>query len=157
MKLLAILLFLTWLSCTNESPKADVVSTAIDIFVEDNLGQNLLSDNAKNKIDVDKIRLFYKKGDDLSLAFDSKLDCPYHVCEMHDGEKHFLRIFPNSIDSETYPMTYIQWDENNMDTIKCHFIRNNQSIVCDKVWWNESLLFPDKAIPDFERAIKVIK
>jgi hypothetical protein len=89
------------------------------------------------------------------------MDCPRAVCNIADSGSERIRIFPNDIENEEYPITYIRWENGDLDTLKCHFVRSSNdihsSIVCDKVWFNDLLMFPDNAVSALGRTFKIIK
>ena len=55
----------------------------------------------------------------------------------------------------TDPVTYIQWNETDRDTIQCHIKRNEDGslIFCTKVWYNDILVYDNNG----ERYFTIIK
>jgi hypothetical protein len=148
-------------SCNKEKTKNAVIDTQIDVFIENSVGENRLLSTTINNISPDSIRLQYLINGDKFTVYNSKMDCPTNICAISDIGSERIRIFPNDIESEDYPITYINWGNGDIDTLKCHFVRKgnetNSSIVCDKVWFNDLLMFPDKAVIGFGRAFKIVK
>lgn len=64
------------------------------------------------------------------------------------------KAFAQYIYYEDFPITYIEWSENETDKIKCHFNRTENSVVCDKVWFNQELVYPNDTK---DRIFKIIK
>jgi len=161
MKYLLFCIFGILVSCSKEKLKNEVVDTAIDIFVENSEGENLLVGTASNAINPDSIKLMYLINGNVFTVYDSDMDCPRAICSITDSGSERIRVFPNDMENEEYPITYIRWENGDMDTIKCHFVRkdngSNSSIVCDKVWFNDLLMFPDNAVSGFGRAFKIVK
>lgn len=161
MKYLILSIFVISLSCKKEYC-CDSISTEIDIFVVDTLGNDLLNTEIHGAINTDLIKLMYLIDGDVQEVYEPNMDCPRSVCFLDtDPGRERIRIFPNEVESEEYPITYIDWGNGDIDTLKCHFIRNDDgnssSIVCDKVWFNNVLEFPDNAIPGLDRAFKIVK
>ncbi|MCB0522679.1 MAG: hypothetical protein H6577_10760 [Lewinellaceae bacterium] len=149
------------ISCGMENPTMDVVATNVDIFVEDADGNNLLTGTSTTSINTELIKLIYLINGVDQTAYNPDLDCPRFVCYISDPGSERIRIFPNDTETEEYPITYIDWGNGDMDTLKCHFVRkeydNASSVVCDKVWFNDLPMFPDSAITEFGRAFKIVK
>lgn len=63
----------------------------------------------------------------------------------NDSTKYIFSFLPNSVEqsNNTDPITYIQWNENDRDTVQCHIERSpsGSSIVCTKVWYNGELVW----------------
>lgn len=148
-------------SCNKDNPSNVVISTQIDVFVEDASGNNLLIGTSSNAVNFDSIKLMYLINGTSHNVYNSDLDCPRAICLITDTGSERVRIFPNDEVGEEYPITYIDWGNNDIDTLKCHFIRKDNdegsSVVCDKVWLNDTLMFPDSAITEFGRAFKIVK
>lgn len=159
MKYLFFLTFLLFLSCSKDN-QTDSVSTSIDIFVEDAAGNNLLNTTLSNSINFDDIKLMYLIDGNTHEVYNSNLDCPRSICYIADVGNERVRIFPNDSEGEEYPITYIDWGNGDVDTLKCHFVRKDNgssSIVCDKVWLNDIPMFPENAITEFGRAFILVK
>lgn len=162
MKYLIFSIFLISLSCNKEKYCCDARSTGIGIFVVDSLGNDLLNTEIPGAINTNEIELMYLIDGSMQTVYNPNMDCPRNVCYYNEHpEGGFIRIFPNEVESEEYPITYIDWGNGDIDTLKCHFIRNDDgrssSIVCDKVWFNNILEFPDNAIHGFDRTFKIVK
>ena len=58
-------------------------------------------------------------------------------------DRYVIGISPNyEIQQDnTDPITHVQWNETDRDTIRCHIKRNKDGslIVCTKIWYNDSL------------------
>jgi hypothetical protein len=65
-----------------------------------------------------------------------------------------MMLFLNASESDKLPITLIKWSEYDMDTIKCNIKRTDRSVVCTKVWYNDSLVWDDLSI---ERRIQIVK
>jgi hypothetical protein len=148
-------------SCSKEKPQNEVVDIGIEIFISNTNGENLLLGLTPNAINPDSIRLIYRLNGENFTVYNSNMDCPRAVCFLNDLGSERISITPNNTENEEYPITYIRWENDDSDTIKCHFLRKgnstNTSIVCDKVWFNDLLVFPDNAVAGYGRAFKIVK
>ena len=48
-----------------------------------------------------------------------------------------MNVFLNPDESIDYPITYIEWDNDDMDTVKCHYDIGDCHMVLNKVWYND--------------------
>lgn len=146
-------------SCNKDKTQKNVIDTQIDVFIENSVGENLLLGSTPNAINPDSIKLQYLINGDKFTVYNSAMDCPRNVCTISDPGSERIRIFPNDEESEDYPITYINWGNGDIDTLKCHFTRkeNGSTVICDKVWFNDVLVYPDLAVSGFGRAIKIVK
>jgi len=111
----------------------------------------------ENHIDVSKANIYYLINGVTIKQYNSSLDCPSNLCDIYDQGKRFAALYPYETSEEKYPITFIQWNETDIDTVKCHYIRGDGVVNLDSVWYNGALMFPDKAIAGFPRAFKIIK
>jgi len=148
-------------SCSKEKSQNVVIDIGVEIFISNTNGENLLLGSTPNAINPDSIKLIYKLNGENYTVYNSNMDCPRGICFLNDLGSERIGITPNDTENEEYPITYIRWENGDLDTIKCHFVRKdngiNSSIVCDKVWFNDSLMFPDNAVAGFGRAFKIVK
>ncbi|MCB0846958.1 MAG: hypothetical protein KDE26_27095 [Bacteroidetes bacterium] len=161
-----VIVFLAMLaSCQKDKgnyfdPRKPIIrDVGLDIFVENNKGENLLSPATANYIDWKAIRLFYLMEDQKVEIYDLNMDCPRNICLLNELNSEWIRVIPYFLNDEEYPITYIEWNEFDTDTIQCHFLReNNGSIqVCDQVWLNGSQVYPGEEVYGVKRSFKVIK
>jgi hypothetical protein len=73
----------------------------------------------------------------------------------HQSE-YRIRVFPNDSEKEQYPITYIQWNSDDTDTIKCEYRRLENAVICTKVWFNEKGKW-DESTGNAERYFKIVK
>lgn len=163
MKYITFILFALLISCNKEDKNmgGDVIDIGISIFIKDVNGNNLLVDTSSNAINADSIRLVYLINGSFINVYNENLDCPYSICYMAVNGNEHIAITPNHTENDLCPITYIDWGNGDIDTLKCHFnrVQSNEifSILCDTVWFNETRMFPDSAIPSFGRAFMIIK
>ena len=160
-KLLLLTAFatVTLFAACKEKIGGEIVDIGIDILAENSAGQNLFLSTTPDALDPNLIKLIYKVGGDEVAFYQGNLDCPRNVCFISDSGSERILVFPNDTETEKYPITYIQWKEGDLDTLKCHFIRKNQGgyIVCDTVWFNKIQVYPPNALVGYDRAFKIVK
>ena len=108
------------------------------MIVKNSEGIDLLNPNSSNNLNTNNIKLFYLKNGVSEEVYNPSLDLPrnYMIYSQSDGI-YRIRIFPNDIQSEEFPITYIKWNETDTDTIKCKLKYTENTIVLEKVWFNE--------------------
>lgn len=161
MKYLFFCILVMLSSCTKEKSLSEVVDIGVEIFISNINGENLLLGSTPNSINPDSIKLIYLINGEEFTVYNASLDCPRGVCYLNDSGSERLGITPNQTKSQEYPITYIRWENGDLDTLKCHFVRKDNgtssSIVCDKVWFNDVLMFPDNAVSGYGRAFRIMK
>jgi hypothetical protein len=146
-------------SCSKKQSNSISIDIGIEIFVFNQSGENLLLSSTPNFIKVDSLKLFYLVSGEKKEIYNKDMDCPRNICLTTDLGSERIIISPNFTESEEYPINYLQWENGDIDTIKCHIVRisEGESVTCDKVWYNDVLMFPENAIPNFGRAFKIVK
>ena len=69
-----------------------------------------------------------------------------HISEYRIG------ISMNYSEAEEFPVTYVQWNEFDTDTLKCKIYRTNSLVTVEKVWLNDELIWDarDEVEPYYE-------
>ena len=153
--LLAVISFFC-VACT-ENKESEVYDIGIDIFLEDREGNDLLDPVSSKFIDIKSTNIYYVNNNVNRLQYEPHLDCPSKICLRSEQGINYATLTPNDAVQEEFPVTLVQWSDNTTDTIKCHFLRNNGNVLCDKVWLNNTQVYPNQAIPMFNRAVKIVK
>ena len=141
MKNLIMLLSVMFLSsCNSDDEKKNEFnySTGFEMIVKNSEGIDLLNPNSPNTLNTNNIKLFYLKNGVSEEVYNPSLDLPrnYMIYLQSDGI-YRIRIFPNEIQSEEFPISYIKWNETDIDTIKCKLKYTENAVVLEKVWFNE--------------------
>lgn len=163
MKNLLFLCSLLLFSCSkdNNGSQSTSIDTGIKIYLKDANGNNLLdTPNYKEKT----IKVLYLINNEVKEFFEPHLDNPRAFRFIIDERPLPLRmgLGPNTTETEEFPITYIQWNETDTDTVKCHFRRANGKdgtlIQCDKIWYNNKFVW-DMSNPEDrdDRSITIIK
>jgi hypothetical protein len=135
----------------------DVFDIYIDFKLENSSGSDLLDPTVNNSYNTENIKLFYLQNgvEQLYLCGNCDHQKGYYFFERDND--YVIRFSPNfEIQQDgTDPITYIQWNETDRDTIQCHINRNEDGsyIFCTKVWYNDSLVYDNNG----ERYFTIIK
>jgi len=144
------------LSCSKNSGQ-DYIDGGIHLKLENSSGSDLLDPNEGNTYNTEDIKLFYLQNgvEHLYLCGNCDHQKGYYIFKRDN--KFVISIFTNiEVQQDgTDPITYIQWNENDRDTIQCHIKRNEDGsyIFCTKVWYNDSLVYDNNG----ERYFTIIK
>ncbi|MBB6680266.1 hypothetical protein H4O20_02300 [Aequorivita sp. 609] len=138
---LIVLTFLTACSKDNETEKVAVFfDTAVEISLKDHSGIDMLNPNNQNAYRADEIKIYYLVNGEKQEIFDPNMDYPRNFLIYQNENEYRIRIFQNSVETEELPITYVEWNENETDTLQAEYDRtyNNQPRV-QKVWFNGEL------------------
>lgn len=157
MKTIYLLLALLLITGCDKQITSESFDVGIDILIFDQYGNDLLDIKNPNFIDLSEVKIFYMINNQILEQYDPNLDCPSKICLFSEQGINSASLFPNPSEKEEFPITLIKWNNEKTDTVKCHFIRNNGNVTCDKVWYNGVQKFPNEAIPGFQRVFKIVK
>lgn len=136
--LLLILIVTTMVSCstsTNEE-NAYVLFNSIEFSVVNTAGEDLLDSNNPNSIDIDNIKLYHVIDNEVIEVYDSHLEHPRHFFVFEHENEYRIRVFQNTSENENRPITYIQWNETDTDTLQVEYDRTHNSLAQKKIWLN---------------------
>lgn len=146
--LVSILVACVLFGCSSDdddSPKP-AVSIAVDFefSVKGTDGSDLLNPDNPNGLDQSKIKLFYKVDGEEEEVFDGNLDNPRHffIYKEKENDDYRIRVFLNHTIAEDQPVTYIQWNNEETDTVRAKFYHSSASTTIEKVWLNGEAIFP---------------
>ena len=118
--------------CTN-------ISTDVNMTVRGSDGADRLNPDNQGAFRAEDIDLFYLINGETKRFFRGNLDNPKNFFIDTTRTPHVITIIPNDAETEPYPVTYIQWNDDDTDTLRCAFHRTENSVVCTKVWYNDEL------------------
>lgn len=163
-KLFVLLILFLIISCNNsrdEPSDATNIDNGIALIIKNKDGQDLLSTTTVNSLNTDKIKLFYVVNGQPQEVFFPNLDYPrmFHIINYVDSKA--IAISLNNQSTDEFPLAYIKWNESDTDTIKAHFNRgignDGSFVICDKVWYNDQLVYPIAENQNLGRIINLVK
>ncbi len=161
MRTISVVAFLLiFTSCTRKISCCFVVDINVNIEVTDSSGNDLLDPDNPLSLNTDKLNVYSSIDGQVRTGINGTTVSPgfiiYRQANEDSTNRYVMSIYPNEDPSEDYPVTYIHWNNNDVDTLKCEFSRNEGGTVCEKVWYNEKLEYPDGNI-NSGRSFQVIK
>lgn len=140
--ILLILVISTLFSCNSRDNEEQMnLDVGVEFSIADINGNDLLNPENENSYNHEAIKLFYKTDGVYQEFYDVNLDLPRNINIYQHTDTYRATIFLNHSASEEQPETLIQWNENNVDTIKCEIYRTSSVERIDKVWLNNQLVW----------------
>ncbi|MEM9829942.1 MAG: hypothetical protein AAF944_04865 [Bacteroidota bacterium] len=131
------------LSCQDDTSCCINIDVGVDFMVKSEDGADLLNPASPDAFSEDDIWLYYLTDGEPERYYKGNLDAAkgFSIYPDESLDAHVIRVFPNTAESEEFPVTYIQWDKegNNIDTLRCEFQRTENSLICTRVWFNGEL------------------
>ena len=85
----------------------------------------------------EEIKLFYEVDGEMIEVYDPYMSAPRNFFIYNYENEYRIRVFLNHTDTSEKPITYIQWNDTDTDTIEATFKRNRYNITVNQVWLNE--------------------
>jgi hypothetical protein len=137
------------LSCSNDNSNAENTNLEVEvsILLKDTNGENLLG--TPNYIPTD-FRIYNLVNGQTEEVYNPDMDYPRNFYINSDTTPIYMRVFLNHSSTEEYPITYIKWNENDIDTLRAFYSRGTENdtgyVICQKIRFNEVLVW-DTNIP----------
>ena len=169
-KFLVLLMFMILgLSCSEDEPITEGVFISLDVKISlaNQQGLDLLDPNNQNAINNENIKIFHIIDGELKefserLLDDSKGYRIYSPNELGFNENYVFYLGYTSPSYYTHekeePITYIQWNETDIDTVKCQYLYTGNSNICTKVWFNNIVVWDmDDSEANSSRWFQIVK
>ena len=139
--LLGILGAFLAIGCSHERPGADTfnLDVAFEITLQNEVGENLLDPRTEGAINPDEVKLYYVEGGKAREVYDETSDLPKSFMVFQTGDTYRMRIIQNPSKTEDRPLTLIQWNEKDVDTIQSEYLKGDRYIIQDKIYYNGEL------------------
>lgn len=111
------------------------ISMNADISLENAAGEDLLNPENFNSYNEREIKTFYLIDGIERIAHTEEF-----LFKDNDG-LYRLRVFLNDEGNDEYPITYIDWNQTDRDTLKSEIYRTNNQIRVIKIWCNDVLMW----------------
>lgn len=135
--ILIFLVIITFCSCTSDEVKnQDNIDVSLELSITNSNGDDLLDPKNTNSFDHSKIKLFYLVDGKQVEVFDGTKQSPRNFYIDQKEGHYLLTVFLNHSETEQYPETYIQWNENNIDIIKAEFRKTKNTVLKKTIWFN---------------------
>jgi hypothetical protein len=146
-KLILIYILLVLIACENkEKPepiRGYMYDTGLVFEILNADGENLLLDDNQNSYRFEEIKLFYLLEGEVVEVYRPNLDAPRKI-NLWKGR---LTVFVNSEEKQGVAsretITYIQYNENDTDTIRSVIHETRYTTVVSKAYYNDVLVYDE--------------
>ncbi len=120
-----------------------VFDVSVDFSVVNSNNEDLLNPENTDAFNQSQIGIYYDMDGEPVYYHNTNnymADHPNaHFFYKEDTDSLYtIRIFLNSDKSVAYPITYIKWNETDMDTIKATYMRTENIMRLDSIWYNNN-------------------
>jgi len=152
------------ISCSKDENTMGVhISTVVKISVVDKLNSDLLDSGTANYFESNNIKILHLVNSELQEYFEGHLDVSegFSISPPNSlgfNKEYVFMLYGTSAygSADLMPITYIQWNDMDTDTIQCQISRTNSSTVCTKVWFNGNEIW-DIDKDNEKRWFKIVK
>lgn len=146
MKYLLIFLTIILFSCSHENNKESyIIDAAIDFYVLDSNGNDLLDPSNPDALNLDDVRVFEVVNGEEVEVYNPNYDAPHGFMHLEpEGiyDKYMLRLFLNITEKSNPTTTIVRWSDTDEDVFKAEIDRGRNHIVCTKIWLNGKFVWP---------------
>jgi hypothetical protein len=136
-----ILTLISLIACskTDEKIPQVVLDVNFELSVFNSQNEDLLDPSTAYHFDTTEIKLFYREADgEILEVIDPQLDYPRHYRLYKHENEYRIDVGLNYSCIPDNSISYIQWNENDTDTIEAQFETSDGSVLMRKVWLNGS-------------------
>lgn len=143
MKKLFLLFIVIWLlNCSNHDnneteqlPQFTFYAFA-EFSITNSQNEDLLDPTSPNHISTENISLLYVINGLKQETYHPFISNPKKFYIYKHQNEYRIRVFMNITETSEKPITYIQWNEMDTDTIETIYKRTNGSIIQQTIWLN---------------------
>jgi hypothetical protein len=135
---LIILIVITFFACDKSKEPVDgfYLYAGLEFSVLNSQNEDLLDPENPNHLDVAKIKLFYVIDGETQEVYDADMDSPRNYRVFKHENEYRIAVFLNCSETSDKPITYIQWNNSDTDTIEAVYKRYHNSVLQNKLWLN---------------------
>lgn len=136
-----ILILLAIFSCSRDNePEAPLYGFNFDAGMEFTIynlqNEDLLNPENPNHLDVTNIKLFYVIDGEKQEVYNPNYDNPRNFRIYKHENEYRIGISLNHSETSNKPITYIQWNNKDTDTLEAVYDRPPNAIIKNKIWLN---------------------
>lgn len=141
--IITLIILAVFVSCSknndDEPQNQYSINRGVEISLKDSNGEDLLDPNNPTGYKADEIKLYYLINGEKQEVFDPNMDNPRNSLIYNHDSEYRIGISLNDTDSETLPITYVEWNEIETDTLQAEFFKTENTIQVIKTWFNGEL------------------
>ena len=143
-KLLIILAVLTFYTCDESNEMGEQyfnLYAGLEFSIVNLQNEDLLDPENPNRLDVDKIKLFYEINGEKQEVYNPNYDNPRNFTIFKHANEYRIGITLNHTETSDKPITYVQWNESDTDTIEAIYVRTPRATIQEKLWLNGDFIW----------------
>lgn len=128
--------------CSTDSNVETVKEIAFYVSYLDQEGKDLLDPEHPVAITEQNTDLYYLIGNELVKQFEGHLDKPKKFWISTDEvlrDLNFMVVQSNIIEGQDMAISYLEFEDNTIDTVKTNYIQDGSNTHLTKVWYNGEL------------------
>jgi len=143
-RLLIYALILVLFSCSKKENSSEEQYN-FDVNMEFSLvnlqNEDLLDSSTENHYNESDIKLYYLINGEVEEVFNEQYHNPRNFMIYKHENEYRIRVTLNNSETSQKPLTYIQWRENELDTIEVEYLRTSKAVIKEKIWLNNQLIW----------------
>jgi hypothetical protein len=149
-------------SCKKDEPKlSNVIDGNLGITLQDKAGNDLFNPANPGAYLAKDVKVFYLTNGVKEEVYYANQTYPrnfYFDTDPEPDGKYWMTLFLNLAQPDgAYAITYIQWNENDTDTLKTQVAGDEGFVVAGDLWFNDSLIWRYEDYMIGARNIHIIK
>jgi hypothetical protein len=142
-KILIVLAVFALFACnkSNDMEEQFNLYAGLEFSVINSQNEDLLDTATANHIKASDIKLFYQINGEMKEVFDANMQNPRNFTIFKHENEYRIGVSLNHTETSDRPVTYIQWNENDTDTIEVIFNRTSNAVIQNKIWLNGNLIW----------------
>ena len=139
--ILFVLAFISLNACNKDDDNGKFdLNTDFSILITNSENEDMLDPETLGTYNTNDIKIFYLIDGEKIECYDPNRDAPRNYRIGYAADRYGIMIYPNANINEEYPVTYIQWNEQDTDTVKCQFERGDGFLILTRLWFNDELV-----------------
>ncbi len=98
--------------------------------------EDLLNPENPNHLNTENLKLFYVINGENQEVYNPNMDNPKSFKIYEYENEYRIRIYLNHTETADKPITYIQWNDSDTDTIEVSYQRTQNAILQNNIWLN---------------------
>jgi len=132
---------LIFASCTDDNEQFIInkhfnIDAKLEFSVFNTQNEDLLNPENSNHLNTSKIKILYVINEEIQEVYDLNADNPRNFMIYKHESEYRIKIFLNHSETADKPITYIQWNDSDTDTIEVSYQRTQNSIPQNIIWLN---------------------
>jgi len=132
---------LIFASCTDDNEQFIInkhfnIDAKLEFSVFNTQNEDLLNPENSNHLNTSKIKILYVINEEIQEVYDLNADNPRNFMIYKHESEYRIKIFLNHSETADKPITYIQWNDSDTDTIEVSYQRTQNAILQNIIWLN---------------------